>query len=78
MEGSSCRDFGLWSFEVLEFLVLKIRETPNPDMPMGSFLFKIFRGPRSYATRPGEMDGPDSISGYHGLRCSVDTMWLLT
>jgi hypothetical protein len=60
MEFTSCRDFGLRSFEVLEFLVLKIRDLPNPDMPMALSLSELFPSPRIYATRPGEMDGPDS------------------
>jgi hypothetical protein len=55
---------------VLEFLVLKNRDLPNPDMPMALSLSELFPSPRIYATRPGVMDGPDSSSGYRDLRCS--------
>jgi hypothetical protein len=78
MERSSHRDFGLWSSEVHEILVLKIRDFPNPDMPMALSFSELFPSPRIYATRWGEMDGPDSSSGYRDLRCSVDTMCLPT
>jgi hypothetical protein len=53
---------------VLEFLVLRIRETPNPDVSMALSFLGLFPSPRIYATRPGKMDGPDSTSGYRDLR----------
>jgi hypothetical protein len=57
-------------------LVLKIPDLLNIDMPMGFSFSGIFSSLRIYATRLGEMDGLDSASGYHDLRCSVDTMCL--
>jgi hypothetical protein len=58
MELSSCRDFGLRSFEVLVLLVLRIHDFPNPDASMDSPLSRLFPSPRIYAMRPRKMDGP--------------------
>jgi hypothetical protein len=59
-------------------LVLRIRDLPNPDMPMALSFSGLFPSPRIYSTRPLKMDGPDSTSGYRDLRCSVDTISLST
>jgi hypothetical protein len=66
------------SSEMLMLLVLRIRDLPNPDMPMALSFSGIFPSPQIYAMRPHKMDGPDSTSGYRDLRCSVDTTSLST
>jgi hypothetical protein len=44
---------------VLEFL-LKIRDLPNPDLPIALSWSELLPSPRIYATRPREMDNPDA------------------
>jgi hypothetical protein len=51
-------------------LVLRIRDLPNPDMPMALSFSGLFPSPWIYSTHPLKMDGPDSTSGYRDLRCS--------
>jgi hypothetical protein len=59
-------------------LVLRIREIPNPDMPMNSPFSGLFPSSRIYATRPLKMDGSDLLSGFWDFRYSDDRNLLST
>jgi hypothetical protein len=68
-ELSSFQDFALRNSEMLEFLVLRIRDFSNLDVSMALSFSGLFPSPWIYATCPLKLDSSDSTSRYRDLQC---------